>query len=69
MEMNEQASQELRREVHRVVEAWFDRHGGDSKLSRVRFDVSVTYYDPEDFTDKVIDGRRAELSQQGTLEG
>lgn len=66
--MSEDAAQELRSEVHRAVEAWFKRHGGDSRLKRVRFDVRVTYYDPGDFADKVIDAGRAELPQQGLLE-
>lgn len=68
VEMSEEAAQELRGEVHKTVRAWFERHCGESRIRRVRFDVRVTYYDPEDFTDRVIDGR-TELPQQGPEEG
>ena len=63
MNMSEGAAQELRERVHTVVEGWFKDHCGDSRLKHVGFDVRVTYYDPGDFKDKVIDGR-AELSRQ-----
>jgi len=48
--------QELKDSIHQVVNDWFNRYRGESRLKNVSFDVRVTFYDPEDVTE-VINGR------------
>jgi len=52
--MTEQKAQELRVRVHKTVETWFDEHGDDALLSKIRFEVNITYHEPGDYTDRSV---------------
>jgi hypothetical protein len=54
--INEQAVQELRRQTHSLVRAWFARFAGDGDLlRRVSFEINVTFSEASDYVTRSPD--------------
>jgi hypothetical protein len=53
--INQRAVEELRRQTHDVVRAWFAMHSGEGDLlRRISFEINVNYAEAGDYVDRVV---------------